>query len=173
MDRTIASVSRRETTEVFAVSMGWSKGVSGYIYHTVPVVLHAWLSHLCDFRAAVMAVIRCGGDADTTAAIVGGILGCAVGKEKIPAEWLGRLAEWPRTISWMERLGDELVSVREAGMVPAAHLAFLLCRYWPAIALHGCRPRPRLPATAATLLTWLLNLTVFKCSQCRPRVSAT
>jgi ADP-ribosylglycohydrolase len=115
VNRTVASVSCRETTEAFAASMGWSKGVSGYIYHTVPVVLHAWLSHHCDFRAAVTSVIRCGGDADTTAAIVGGIVGSAVGKEGIPTEWLNRLAERPRSVAWMERLGEELASVRTAG----------------------------------------------------------
>ncbi len=110
VDRAVASVRSGETTEAFAASMGWSKGVSGYIYQTAPVVLHAWLSHPCDFRAAVTSVIRCGGDADTTAAIVGGIVGSAVGKEGIPAEWLDRLAEQPRSVAWMERLGEELAS---------------------------------------------------------------
>ena len=115
VDRAVASVSRHETTEAFAASMGWSKGVSGYIYHTVPLVLHAWLNHPSDFRAAVTSVIRCGGDADTTAAIVGGIVGSAVGKDGIPTEWLDRLAEWPRSVAWMERLGEELASMRAAG----------------------------------------------------------
>ena len=53
-----------------------------------------------------MDVIRCGGDTDTTAAIVGGIIGAAVGKDGIPAAWLDRLAEWPRTVAWMEKLGE-------------------------------------------------------------------
>jgi ADP-ribosylglycohydrolase len=116
VDRVIASVGSREATEAFAASMGWGKGVSGYIYHTVPVVLHAWLSHPCDFRAAVTSVIRCGGDTDTTAAIVGGIVGSTVGKEGIPKEWLDRLAERPRSVAWMERLGEELASARAAGV---------------------------------------------------------
>lgn len=114
VDRAVASVSRHETTEAFAACMGWRKGVSGYIYHTVPVALHAWLNHASDFRPAVTSVIRCGGDADTTAAIVGGIVGSAVGKDGIPAEWLDRLAEWPRSVAWMERLGEELASMRAA-----------------------------------------------------------
>ncbi len=58
-------------------------------------------------------MIRCGGDTDTTAAIVGAIVGAGVGKEGIPAEWLSALAEWPRTVDWMERLAGQLADVQE------------------------------------------------------------
>ena len=88
--------------------MGLSKGVSGYVYHTVPVALHAWLSHQNDYRSAVMAVISCGGDADSTGAIVGGIVGASVGKEGIPSEWLRDLWEWPGSVRWMESLAKQL-----------------------------------------------------------------
>ena len=115
VDRMVVSVTSGESTENFVLSMGWRKGVSGYIYQTVPAVLHAWLSHPLDFRAALTSVIRCGGDADTTGAILGGIVGSAVGKGGIPSAWLDRLAEWPRSVAWMERLGEELVSARTKG----------------------------------------------------------
>ena len=55
-----------------------------------------------------MSVIECGGDADTTAAIVGGIVGCGVGEEGIPNEWISKLWEWPRSVNWMRRLADQL-----------------------------------------------------------------
>ncbi len=55
-----------------------------------------------------IAVIECGGDADTTAAIVGGIVGARVGKEGIPAEWIGGIWEWPRGVTWMQSLGMQL-----------------------------------------------------------------
>lgn len=97
-----------QSTESFADSLGLSKGVSGYVYHSVPVAIHAWLRHSCDFRSAVSAVIRCGGDTDSTAAIVGGIVGTAVGKKGVPDDWLDNLFEWPRSVSWMERLGAQL-----------------------------------------------------------------
>jgi hypothetical protein len=61
----------------------------------------------------VTAVILCGGDTDTTAAIVGGIVGAAVGKNGIPDEWFRNLAEWPRNIRWMEDLAGQLARVRE------------------------------------------------------------
>jgi hypothetical protein len=89
--------------------------VTGFVNQTVPVAVHAWLRHPRDFRSAVTAVIRCGGDTDTTAAVMGGIVGAAVGKEGIPREWLEKLAEWPRTVSWMEQLGGRLAEVMRAG----------------------------------------------------------
>ena len=76
--------------------------------NTVPVAIHCWLSFPNDFRKAVTVAIECGGDADTTAAIVGGIVGASVGKEGIPAELIGGIREWPRSIQWMESLGVEL-----------------------------------------------------------------
>lgn len=114
-DRAAASARRGETTEAFAAELGLRRGVSGYIYHTVPVVLQAAMRHAGDFRQAVRSVIRCGGDADSTAAIVGGIVGSGVGKEGIPREWLDGLWEWPRTVGWMERLAEELCQARNTG----------------------------------------------------------
>lgn len=112
IDRAVEGVARYGSTEAFADSLGLKKGVTGYVYHTVPVALHSWLRHQHEFRSAVMDVIRCGGDADSTAAIIGGIVGCAVGKEGIPAEWLNGLWEWPRTVAWMEGLARSLAEVR-------------------------------------------------------------
>lgn len=103
-----------QSTASFAESLGLSKGVSGYVYDSVPVAIHAWLAHPRDFRLAVSSVIRCGGDTDSTAAIVGGIVGTAVGKEGVPADWLDDLFEWPRSVSWMERLGAQLDSSIDA-----------------------------------------------------------
>lgn len=104
VDATVASVMAGEQTTSFAQSRFGQRGVSGYIYQTLPVVLHAWLSHPRDLSEALRQTILCGGDADTTAAIVGGIVGAAVGREGIPAEWLETLTDWPRTVTWMEEL---------------------------------------------------------------------
>lgn len=111
MTQTIRAVNSGIPTLKFAQALGLSKGVTGYIYHTVPVTIHAWLTHQNDFGAAVMAAIECGGDTDSTAAIVGGIVGTAVGKSGIPAEWLEGLSEWPRDVAWMENLASQLSSL--------------------------------------------------------------
>jgi len=92
----------------FAEQLGLSSAVSGYVYHTVPVALHAWLSHPRDYRAAVSAVIGCGGDTDTTAAIVGGIVGAGVGEEGIPSDWVHGVIDWPRSIPWLRLLATQL-----------------------------------------------------------------
>lgn len=104
----VSSVNRKESTEAFALSLGFNKGVSGYVYHTVPIAIHAWLSHPHDFRQAIEAAIRCGGDTDTVAAIVGGIVGAGTGRDGIPKAWLDDLCEWPRSISWMTKLATRL-----------------------------------------------------------------
>ena len=106
--RAVGSVAERRGTESFAEELGLQRGVSGYVYHTVPVVLHAWLAHQNDYRSGIIDIIRCGGDTDTTAAVLGGIIGARVGKSGIPGQWLNHLWEWPRTTQWIEELGRRL-----------------------------------------------------------------
>jgi ADP-ribosylglycohydrolase len=124
--RASASAGAGESTETFANQLGLSRAVSGYVYHTVPVVLHAWMRHPADYRAAVEAVVRCGGDTDTTAAIVGGIVGSGVGKAGIPAEWLAGVCEWPRSVGWIERLGQRLADGRGPQSL-----------FWPAVPVRN------------------------------------
>ncbi|OQX11282.1 MAG: dinitrogenase reductase [Desulfobacteraceae bacterium IS3] len=115
IEKAAASVEHGESTESFAESLGLAKGVSGYVCHTVPAVIHCWLSHQNDFESGVKAIIRCGGDTDTTAAILGAIIASAMGEEGIPEEWLNNLWEWPRTKEWMRNLGKQLAEVCESG----------------------------------------------------------
>jgi len=110
MSDVASSVDAGQNTESFADAMGLTTGVSGYIYHSVPIAIHAWLSHQQDCRGAITSVVRCGGDTDSTGAIVGGIVGAAVGRSGVPADWLLKLAEWPRTNKWMESLGKQLAT---------------------------------------------------------------
>lgn len=113
MSGVVESARAGQPTESYADSLGLTTGVSGYVYHSVPVAIHAWLSHPQDYRSAITSVIACGGDTDSTAAIVGGIVGASVGRSGIPREWLSNLIEWPRTVSWMERLGQRIASSSE------------------------------------------------------------
>ncbi|MEM7781911.1 MAG: ADP-ribosylglycohydrolase family protein [Planctomycetota bacterium] len=108
----IASVSECESTLDFAMANGFERGVSGYTYHTVPIAIHAWLSNPHDFRESVSSVIQCGGDADTTAAIVGSIVGAATGESGIPENWLSCIVEWPRSVNWMRNLSEQLAQSR-------------------------------------------------------------
>lgn len=115
LDRTAQSVERNQTTEDFAAELGLANGVTGFINHTVPVALHAWLRFPDDYRLAVQSILRCGGDADSTAAIVGALSGARLGKEGIPSAWRQGLSEWPRDLRWMERLGVQLAGSIDDG----------------------------------------------------------
>lgn len=142
--RAVLSAARSESTESFAESLGLQAGVSGYSYHTVPVALHTWLRQPDDFSAVVNA-IRCGGDTDTVAAIVGGIIGARVGKEGIPPHWLERIWEWPRSIAWIEQVGQRLAQVCATGIpqrpvsLPVWALSLRNIGFTAAVLAHGLR----------------------------------
>lgn len=56
-------------------------------FDTVPLALWIAFRHLDDFEAAIRHAVACGGDADTLAAIVGGIVAARLGKDAIPEKW--------------------------------------------------------------------------------------
>lgn len=112
----------------FVGSLGLKAGVTGYSLHVVPVALYAWLRHQGDFRSALIAVIECGGDTDTVWAILGALLGAGGGAEGIPHDWIGDLAEWPRSTSFMQRVAQRLVEQKSK-----AHPAGPVGYFWPGL----------------------------------------
>ncbi|HVJ85246.1 MAG TPA: ADP-ribosylglycohydrolase family protein [Caulifigura sp.] len=108
LEEMLASVRGGQSTEEFADSIGGDWGVSGFVMQTVPVALHAWLRSPEDYLTAVQSVIVLGGDTDSTAAVVGGIIGSRVGPSGLPADLLRDLGDWPRSERWMIRLADQL-----------------------------------------------------------------
>ncbi|HJZ57993.1 MAG TPA: ADP-ribosylglycohydrolase family protein [Gemmataceae bacterium] len=60
---------------------------------TVPFCVWVAARHLDDYEKAIVNTIRAGGDIDTTAAIVGGIVALAVGADGIPGDWLAEREE--------------------------------------------------------------------------------
>lgn len=101
----------------FARSIGSKNGVGGYIYHTVPVVMQVWFRFGRNYQGAMIEMISTGGDTDTTAAILGGIIGAGVGKSGIPSAWLEGIVEYPRSIAWMEQLASCLA--KDEGIKPS------------------------------------------------------
>ncbi len=106
MGKAAASAEKGESVSQFASFLGSTHGISGYICHTVPCVMQTWLRHQEDFASGVKEIIAAGGDTDTTAAILGAIIGARVGQRGIPEKWLHRIIEWPRSVAWIERLGQ-------------------------------------------------------------------
>lgn len=84
------------TTEKAARTLGCGWNVSAV--DTVPFVLWCAITHLDNFEEALWQTISVGGDADTTGAIVGGIIGAYGGNEGIPDSWLKRCEQLP---SWI------------------------------------------------------------------------
>ena len=132
LTRTLASVRAGESTETFAHGLGLTRGVTGYICHTLPIVLHAWLAQPRDFRAAITAVVKLGGDTDTTAAILGSIVGAGVGPAGLPDDWRRDLWEWPCGTAWIETVADRLAQMRATG-APQPTVAV----NWPGLAVRN------------------------------------
>ncbi len=84
--------------------------VTGYVFQTVPVAAYAWFVHHGDFSKAVRSVIGCGGDADTTGAIIGALAGATVGLSGIPPKWVEGVVDWPRGIDLCKRISTELAA---------------------------------------------------------------
>jgi ADP-ribosylglycohydrolase len=76
-------LQRRASVAELADSLGQRRGVSGYIYHTVPVAVYTWLRHPDD---------------------------ATLGPAAIPDAWLAGLLDWPFSVAWMQRLADSLTS---------------------------------------------------------------
>jgi ADP-ribosylglycohydrolase len=92
----------------WARAAGLERGVTGFVNHTLPAVVFCWLRHLGDAEASLEAVIRLGGDADTTGAILGGVVGAGAGAAGLPQDWLNGIADRPRSVAWLRRLGERL-----------------------------------------------------------------
>lgn len=132
IDKARVSAANDEPVARFAASIGSKKGISGYSYHTVPCVLQVIFRHGNDFEAGLREIIEAGGDTDTAGAIFGGIVGARAGKRAIPERWLDGIVEWPRSVSWIERLGAALA---EATKDPQSGTAV------PALFTPGILPR--------------------------------
>jgi ADP-ribosyl-[dinitrogen reductase] hydrolase len=122
LDRVEAMLDRPSSELVR--ELGLARGVTGYVHHTVPMCLHAWLRAPHDFAGAVTEIIELGGDADTTGAIVGALAGASAGEAAIPREWLA-IRDAPRSLAWIRRLARARAPIRLAWpMIPLRNLAF-------------------------------------------------
>lgn len=102
---------RREVAE-FAEAIGCDRGVTGYVYHSVPVAIYAWLRHRGRFSEILEAVWNCGGDTDTVGAMAGALAGAEAGSEGIPRDWVEGLRDWPRGGRLLADLSKRLAADR-------------------------------------------------------------
>ena len=127
-----AAAKENLSVQEFATRLGLEKGVTGYVFHTVPVALYAWWRHRGDFRGALEAAPNCGGDTDTVGAITAAIVGADLGVNAIPSDLTGGIAEWPRSTQWLtllaEKLGHQAESHEPLGALPL---------FWPALPVRN------------------------------------
>jgi ADP-ribosylglycohydrolase len=128
------------TVEQFADSLGLNQGITGYIYHTVPMVLYAWYKHFGDFSQTLTGILNCGGDTDTTGAIVGALAGSVTGEQGIPHDWIERILEYPHHVDFLRRLADQLAERKNKPVFYFAPLVILRNFFFLIIVLlHGFR----------------------------------
>ena len=140
LDRVEEALLRDHAPARFAADLRLERGVTGYVLHTVPICLHAWLRSPHDARRVIGDVVALGGDADTTGAIAGALVGATVGASELPADWLA-ISDWPRSVAWIRTLGERV-----------AQRAAPLRLWWPLIPLRNAA------FTAIVLATGLRRL---------------
>jgi len=83
------------------------KGVSGYVYHTVPAVIYSCMYHHFNFKDTMITLIKLGGDTDTCCAIAGSLCGVAHGVERIPELWRSKIKEFPVSLNRLNHITDQ------------------------------------------------------------------
>lgn len=59
-------------------------GASGYTKYSTLLSIYCWWKYYGDYEKTITEIIKCGGDTDTNAAIVGAIVGVTIGYKNIP-----------------------------------------------------------------------------------------
>ena len=126
------------------------RGVSGYVYQTVPTVVFAGLKNDWHFRNTITEVIAAGGDSDTTAAIAGALCGAYGGTNTIPPSWISGIKEWPTSTSRFRSLARALehkkplrIRSRWSLLLVARNLYFLFIVLFHALIRALPRPIPK------------------------------
>ena len=101
-------------------------GISGYINHTVPSVIYAWLRYYGDYRETVSNLIAAGGDTDTTAALAGALSGLTVGPSGIPQDWLDGVLGWPITFKTLHQMSHALSDPKITRVALPSNILFLV-----------------------------------------------
>ena len=87
---------------------GWEKGISGFIVPTTVMAAYCFLRYPNNFDQAVRSAIRLGGDTDSVAAIVGGLVGAHIGYDKLPSDLVSRIKVAPHDSVWITEMAERL-----------------------------------------------------------------
>jgi len=133
--------AKGDSVNAVAQDFGLEKGISGFVFHSVPIALYSWLCHHRDFRGSLESVLQCGGDTDTVGAMTGAL---AALHAPIPEEWLKPIRDYPVSRTYLVELARSMEASCEGDgaspprfcwlLLPARNLFFLLV-----VLFHGFR----------------------------------
>ncbi len=87
---------------------GWERYITGFIVPTTVMATYCWLRYPSDFKRAVQSAIHLGGDSDSVAAVVGGLVGAHVGARQLPKDLIQGLSGMTHNAAWIEKLAERL-----------------------------------------------------------------
>ncbi|MFN3200895.1 MAG: ADP-ribosylglycohydrolase family protein [Bradymonadia bacterium] len=108
MDSVQHALAGELTVSNLADLLGLSEGITGYMHHTVPMVIYTVLRHREDPCEGLDQLWRCGGDTDTTGAIAGALFGVEHGPSIWPEAWLTPIKNGPLSLATLQRAGEAL-----------------------------------------------------------------
>lgn len=133
-------LEQRRSPHAVARHFGWGQYVSGLIVPTTIMATYCWLRYPSDFRRAVESAVLLGGDTDSVAAIVGGLVGAHVGAQRLPAELVSRISGISHGSAWIEKLAERLSrwphgpdDLHSAPCQPIDPLGQLVLNAWTAV----------------------------------------
>jgi ADP-ribosyl-[dinitrogen reductase] hydrolase len=106
LERLLPFLEARRSSSYVARQFGWDRGISNYIVPTTVMATYCWLRNPSDYSRAVASAIRLGGNSDTLAAIVGGLVGAHIGVSALPPELTQGLGGYPHGAAWMVKLSE-------------------------------------------------------------------
>lgn len=122
------------------------KGISGYVNHTVPAVIYAWLFYYDDYQAGIENIILAGGDTDSTASLLGSLLGISCitnNREDMGSytKWLNSIMDYPINVKKIELLAESVELKKLDGCPKFNFLAFVIRNICvlSIVLLHGFR----------------------------------
>jgi ADP-ribosyl-[dinitrogen reductase] hydrolase len=114
-------------------------GTSGFVLHSVPFAVFAFIRFGDDVLGALTEVISAGGDTDTTGAILGGWLGALHGGEALPGHLIDAIQDGPFGPTHLRTLAGCLA---RGGRAPSYSALYALLRnlaLYPIVLAHGFR----------------------------------
>ena len=104
----IPFLSQSRSPSAVARHFGWDRGISGFIVPTTVMATYCFLRYPTNFEHAVQSAIRLGGDTDSVAAIVGGLVGAHIGYNKLPMDLVKRIKVFPHDAEWIAEMAERL-----------------------------------------------------------------